>query len=70
MNDFPTPYLMVTSPCYFCKKMMPATYGVDHLTCTKHNDGHIWVIHHYNKITLELEKVYFTIKRGEDTYGF
>lgn len=69
MNTFPTHY-MIDSPCYFCGKMMPVFAGIDHLTCSKHREGNVWIVHHYDKKTLELSKVYFNIKRGNDLYGF
>jgi hypothetical protein len=58
------------APCYFCGKVMEPRQGIDHLMCSNHEEGRIWVIHHYNKFTLELNKIYWTMWRGTDRYGF
>jgi len=61
--------------CYFCNKRMFPIEGISSLACTQHLNGEIWVIHHYRDdrdeaATSELHKVYFTILRGKDRYGF
>lgn len=51
--------------CYFCDNTMISTH-----ICKQHVNGNVWVVHFYDKITLNLHKVYFYIYRGDSGYGF